>query len=285
MAVAFFRAAGALLSDRKLRGPDFLAARLIPWSPHPSALVKVPFVRRLTPRLAERVAPGGIWFENVRIRYMDDVVRSEVADGARQVVILGAGLDSRPYRMISTLAATTVFEVDQPNMSVHKQQRVRELFAGDLPRHVRYVPADLEVVELPDVLVKAGFDPTVRTVVVWSGVTVYLEPAAVAKTLRWAAGLAKGSCLVFDYCWQETVDGTTTDPAAIRTRAAAEKRGEPWRFGIGRGAAKDYLAEHDLTTDEDVTVEELREKYLKDPSLPIWAWGGFVKARPRTSGN
>ena len=49
------------------------------------------------------------------------------------------------------------------------------------------------------------------------------------------------------------------------------------------GGNVEHVEAHDLTTDEDVTVDELREKYLKDASLPIWAWGGFVKARPRSS--
>jgi methyltransferase (TIGR00027 family) len=153
--VALLRAAGALLRDERLRGPDHLAARLMPWAPRLSALVKVPVVRQLMPLLAERVVPGGVGFELARTKYMDSVVAEEVRDGAEQVVILGAGFDSRAYRMADELAAVTVFEVDQPGMSATKQARVRSA-AGTPPANVHYVPVDLETTDLADALTEGG---------------------------------------------------------------------------------------------------------------------------------
>src|SRR5439155_11224115 len=140
--------------------------------------------------------------------------------------------------------------------------RVRAAFGPEALKRVTYVPADLEKKDLGEVLATAGHDPEARSVVVWSGVTVYLEPAAVARTLGWMARQAKGSCLVFDYCWQEAVDGTTTDPVAAKIRAITSSKGEHWQFGIGRGETKEYLAKHGLTLNEDYTFDELKVKYI-----------------------
>ena len=137
------RAAGTLVPEAELRGPDDLAARFIAPALSATALVKVPLLRRLAPLIVERLIPGGLWFEIARTRGMDDALLEEVAAGARQVVILGAGLDSRAYRMASELAGTTVFEVDHPVTAAYKAQRVKAV-VGEPPANVRYVTIDFE---------------------------------------------------------------------------------------------------------------------------------------------
>lgn len=279
VSVAVFRAVGTMVREHGSRGPDHLAERLVPWGFHPTALIKVPGLRRLVARLVERVAPGGMWYEVARCRYMDDVVRVEIADGAEQLVILGAGLDTRAHRMVDALAGARVYEVDHPVMSGHKRARVRAVFGADALNQVVHVPADLARQDLGEVLTAAGHDPRVRSVVVWAGVTPYLEPAAVARTLGWMAAQRSGSCLVFDYYWPDIVNGTSGDPVATRIRAMAVARGEPWRFGIEQAEVKGYVADHGLALAENHTAEELRNAYLKGFSGPFWAWGGFVVAR------
>jgi O-methyltransferase involved in polyketide biosynthesis len=119
--------------------------------------------------------------------------------------------------------------------------------------------------------------------VVWSGVMPYLEPAAVDTTLRWMASQAGGSCLVFDYCWEEVVDGSSVNPDAVRVRRAAELRGEPWFSGIPRGGVEEFLAQRGLGMVEEVDTSTARERYLRraDGSVvgTAWDFGGFVRAR------
>ncbi|GAB3881997.1 hypothetical protein GCM10029964_039010 [Kibdelosporangium lantanae] len=226
--VAVFRAVGTMVREHGWRGPDNLAERLVPWSFHPSALIKVPGVRRLVSRLVERIAPGGMWYEVVRCRYMDDVVRTEIARGARQLVVLGAGLDSRAHRMVDALAGATVYEVDHPVMSAHKQVRVLAAFGADALNQAVHVPADLERQDLGEVLTAAGHDPETRSVVVWAGVTPYLEPAAVARTLRWmAAQKAAAAWFSTTTCRRSsTVCPVTRSPrGSVRWRSPGVSRG------------------------------------------------------------
>ncbi|ONI79750.1 hypothetical protein ALI144C_23660 [Actinosynnema sp. ALI-1.44] len=283
-AAALLRAAGALLTDPGLRGPDTLAAAMIPWAPRISALVKVPVLRRLVPWGIERVLPGALWFEVVRTKYMDDVVCEEIAAGARQVVILGAGFDTRAYRMTDTLGDIPVYEVDHPVTAARKQARLRAVTAGV----VRYVTIDFNHEDLATRLAGHGYDPHARSVVVWSGVAPYLAPPAVDATLRWMAWQAADSCLVFDYCWQEVVDGTAT---SARSRALARtlaRQGEPLRWGIPRGQATAYLAARGLRVQDDHGVDEAA-RYLtrRDGSVagPMWEFGGFVRCRVPAPGS
>ncbi|WP_018684147.1 class I SAM-dependent methyltransferase [Actinokineospora enzanensis] len=273
------RAAGALLPDQSLRGPDVLAARLLPWRPLGRALIKVPGLRSRVARAVLRNWPSALWYEVARTRYMDDVVRAEVAAGARQVVILGAGFDTRAYRLRSLFADAAVYEVDQAEVSELKQARAGKLGTAD----VRYVVTDFNEEDLAAAMARGGFDPGVRSVVVWSGVTPYLEEHGVVRTLRWFASQASGSSIVFDYAWREIVEGTEelSDASTVMRNVAA--RGEPWRWGIRKGCAAEFLGSFGLVVAEHLDMTEAQERYLRrtDGGVqgPVWTFGGFAHAR------
>lgn len=125
---------------------------------------------------------------------IDDALR---AHGAPQLVLLGAGLDDRAWRM-SELAGTDVFEVDHPASQADKRARI-----GDRPqvaRSVTFVPADLTVQRLDDALPAAGFRPDVATTWIWEGVIPYLRRPAVIATMRAIDALAlSGSRIIVNY--------------------------------------------------------------------------------------
>lgn len=108
---------------------------------------------------------------------IDDAIR-EAAHA--QVVILGAGLDGRAFRM-NELAHATVFEVDHPDSQKTKRERSKPLTAR--AREVRFVPVDFERDDLARALESAGHDASKPTTWVWEGVVMYLRPADVAATL------------------------------------------------------------------------------------------------------
>ena len=165
------RAAGAMEKAEWLRCPDHMAGRFVTWGPKLTAAVKVPALRRLLPLVAERSLPGGYWYEIGRVKHMDAALLAEVHRGARQVVVLGAGFDTRPYRFADELAGTSVFEVDHPVTAREKKKRVRTALGG-LPNHVSYVEVDFTREHLGKRLEAAGYASTVPAVFVWSGVSV-----------------------------------------------------------------------------------------------------------------
>lgn len=284
---ALLRAAGHLIGDERVRGPDDLAARLIAPRLGPVTLVKLPLLNRLTPHVIERILPGGVWFEVARTRGFDDLVAEEVADGAAQVVLLGAGLDSRPYRMAAELAGTTVWEVDHPITAAYKRERVAAV-VGDPPPNVRYVEIDFEREDLGTALAAAGHDPATRSVVLWSGVTPYLDGDAVAATLRWFAGQAPGSVIGFDYVFRELIDGRWRSRRSDRLGRMVAAQGEPFRWGIPRGQSEAFVAGFGLELVEDMGPSEAERRYLLradgTPAGRMWRFGGFVRARVPDAG-
>lgn len=125
---------------------------------------------------------------------IDDAVRGH---GATQLVVLGAGLDSRAWRMVE-LARTTVFEVDHPASQQDKLRRLEDLE----PVAARVVPVAVDLAHEPlaPALEAAGFDARAASTWVWEGVVPYLTANAVRSTVAQVAGLsAPGSRLVVNY--------------------------------------------------------------------------------------
>ena len=262
-AAAALRAAGAAARDELLRGSDRLAAQFVDTRPGLTAIVKMPLLRRLAPWAAERLLPGSYWFELARVKHMDGVLRKELADGTRQVVILGAGFDSRAYRFADRLAEIPTFEVDHPVTATVKRQRVRRIF-GRLPAHVHYVDADLSVDgELKKRLANAGYRRELRTLVIWSGVTPYIPEDGVDAVLRWLARDAgPGSSVVFDYAYREAVEGRGFFYGAPQLRRRVAEGGEPLRFGVDRDRIAAFVTARGLELVSDLGPDELERRYL-----------------------
>ncbi len=275
---AALRAAGATLRDPQLRNPDHLAADFIAPGIKASALVKAPLVRRLTPRLFEAILPGALWFELARTHHMDEVLLAEVRDGATQVLFLGAGLDSRSYRFRDELSHAELFEVDHPVTAAVKRKRLEAIF-GRMPKHVRYVHVDFNSEDLGERLADHGFDHAARSIVLWSGVTPYLEPDGVAQTLRWfAAGTGRGSAICFDYLWKEMLDGDDSFYGAKELRRRVTAGGEPFKFGIPRGGTREFVERFGLVLEEDLGPEDAQERILHGAGEP-YGFGGMALVR------
>jgi methyltransferase (TIGR00027 family) len=156
---------------------------------------------------------------------IDDAVRSHRTP---QLVVLGAGLDSRAWRL-SELADTDVWEVDHPASQQDKQERLAE--AGTPPvvaRSVRFAPVDFATDDLGSALEATGHDASVPTTWLWEGVVPYLTRDEVRATVRAVADRsAPGSALVLNY------QGPSVKASAGRLIArvlnSSVTASEPWR--------------------------------------------------------
>jgi methyltransferase (TIGR00027 family) len=182
---------------------------------------------------------------------MDEVVRDEVGAGSQQIVILGAGFDTRAYRLRDLLDGVGVFEVDHPITSQLKRERVRKVF-GELPGHVSYVEIDFETQDLGEVLDAAGYDRSARTVFVWSGVTPYITGEAVRATLGFVADCSgPGSAIVFDYIFREFLEGDDGYYGAANLRKAVARQGEPFQCGVPEGGIEAFVNEAGLELSQE----------------------------------
>ncbi len=200
----------------------------------------------------------GLWGAVLcRKRYADDQVAAAVASGVRQLVVLGAGLDTRAYRLAGD---ARVFEVDLPENVDLKRTRVRSAL-GEVPGAVRLVPVDLASGDLMESLSANGFRPGEPAMFVWEAVTQYLTGDAVRATLAHLATAAAGSRLVFTYVPRDFLDGTNRYRAERIHRDFVARR-RVWHFGLAPEEAGPLLAEHGWTEREQLGPDGYRERYL-----------------------
>jgi methyltransferase (TIGR00027 family) len=241
-----------------------------------AAICTDPLARQLTTRslyrvskwfsgYGERRAPGTQGYIVCRCRCFDDFLIERAAAGIRQVVILGAGLDSRAYRGDPRLEGARFFEVDQPATQADKMKRV-EAILGAIPSSVTYVPIDFNE-ETLDALHRHGFEPSQKTLFLWEGVTYYLNPEAVDATLGWIrAHACAGSTVMFDYIHRAELTGVAQRGEVRRMQRYRRFTGEGLVFGIGQEGIASFLEARGFADVVDIDAAELRRRYCTGPN-------------------
>jgi methyltransferase (TIGR00027 family) len=254
------RAIGAKHPDPEFRNPDYLAARflgareraLLP--DYPMDTLDLDFaaaVKRLP-------IPGHVTGMFLRTRYIDDTMKEALGDGATQIVILGAGFDSRGYRFANRLHGVRFIEVDYGPTQEYKKRRVKEIL-GSLPKHVAYVPVDFTKDDLLAQLRKGGYSEHAKTLFIWEGVVYYLPPSAVEGILRFVRHhAAPESRIIFDY--PSSSFRGINDPRSLTARW-----GEPMIFGFPGESASPFVRAVGLEVISDVKVFELARRYGMKP--------------------
>ncbi len=190
----------------------------------------------------ERTTPGWANSIRARVRYFDDVTERAARDGVRQMVVLGAGYDTRAYRIDAVKDAVRVFEVDRPPIVERKTDIIARVL-GAVPDHVAAVPLDLERGDLWENLARAGFSAELSTLYVLEGLVMYLSRGAVEALL---SGIARnsgdGSSVLFDCVPQFLADGSSEQEGARSILDATVKAGEPILSGFAGGEVEPFLA-------------------------------------------
>jgi len=220
-------------------------------------------------RYADRRAPGARSSAIARTRLIDDVVRRHAAEGVSQIVVLGAGFDSRAHRM-RELAGATVFEVDRPET---QRQKTAVLAGRSSIARVCYVAVDFLRDDVGTALAGAGWDRGAGTLFVWEGVTNYLTSEAVEAVLAWIASTSGRAGLVFTYIHAGLLDGSVAFEGGARILANVRTLGEPWTFGLRPSEVGPFLARHGLVLEEDLGADEYRERYLP---RELHGFGGYA---------
>lgn len=213
-----------------------------------------PSVHHAVTAFIDRRWPGVRPTVLARTRLIDTLV-AELSERAGQVVILGAGLDTRAWRL-PHLAGVDVFEADHPDTQRWKQRLLRRRRLD--PTRVRFIPTDFDLGGLDAEMRGAGVDPATPTLVLWEGTTNYLSADAVDATLRWCASSAPGSRLVFTYVDDAVLHDPSRFVGAHRLLSTLHRADEPMTFGLPPASLADYLAERGLVLASDVGAAEFR---------------------------
>lgn len=225
--VALVRVRESALPESERICYDPYAIRFV--SPEMQALItRFPGQFRAEMEKHDRLMPGLANSLVARTRFFDEVVASAAGEGLEQLVILGAGFDTRPYR-IEALRNVRVFEVDQPDMVRFKMEKIKEIF-GSLPGHVAYVSADVGAAGLWEKMAGSGYDRTKKTIFVMEGLIYYLPSDGVDGLLAPIVGNSgSDSAILFDYGRVPERPLTAGDSNGLNF---ARQQGEPIKSAI-----------------------------------------------------
>ena len=198
-------------------------------------------------------------FIAARSRFSEDTLAACVARGARQVVILGAGLDTFSLRNPHAGKGVRVFEVDYPATQVWKREHLKQAGLA-VPPSLTFAPVDFERQSLADGLLAAGFRADQPAYFQWLGVVPYLSREAIVTTLDFIADIP-GSEVVFDYAepLENLLPEIRTSVAAIAARAASI--GEPWLSLFDPADMSSLLRDRHFGHVEDLSRADFADRY------------------------
>ncbi|MFX0581329.1 class I SAM-dependent methyltransferase [Nocardia nepalensis] len=218
-------------------------------------------------------------FLAARARFAEETVADAVAAGTRQVVILGAGLDTFAYR--NPHPDVRVFEVDHPDTQAWKRQQLDSARIA-IPSSLTFTPVDFESQTLAAGLAEANFDRSRPAVFVWLGVVMYLTRETILDTLRFVAGQATPVQVVFDYLYPASASAPEDAPERTARADRVAAIGEPWLSFFTAEEIADLLRETGFDRVDDRDAPNLVAGYLGIPPRPSATVSPHVLCATRT---
>jgi methyltransferase (TIGR00027 family) len=256
------RAASSLEPDPHYRSDDYIALLLLPTVL--KVLLHVPLMRRFFRRT---LAPYGMYeYTIARTKYIDGVFTEAVAAGFEQVLIFGAGFDTRALRFQAEARNTRIFELDAALTQRAKlgQYKKRGL---NVPANVQFIPIDFDRESVSEKLDQAGFARGARSLFLLEGLLMYLQPESVDATFKVVQSFAGGrSEVVFDYVRSSVLRQEASDYGDREAIKMVADSGEPWQFGIEEAELEGFLATYGLKLREHLGVRDLERMYFTDSS-------------------
>jgi methyltransferase (TIGR00027 family) len=261
--VAFLRAMENILPEETRLFNDPYSEKLLP--PIYKFFVDImraPKIWKFLVNIREKSTPGVIGGIICRTRYIDEVLINAVKEGVETVVNLGAGADSRAFR-IPGIESIPYFELDHPEVLKFKRSIINKKLGG-LPSNMSLVPIDFNNQDLGEELKKAGYDLSSNTFFIWEGVTQYISKDAIDNTLKYIAQASKGSRIVFTYVLKSFINGSYI-PDGLNSfyKSVLKKKNPLFVCGFDPAEVHEYLSKYSLSIIEDVGHEEFLERYIK----------------------
>lgn len=225
-------------------------------------LYPLPIVRRFVHKAMQKRIPGAMSSGIARTRYIDDLLEKTVQQGIQQVIILGAGFDTRALRL-PFLQSIPVIEIDHPNTS-RKKLHTLQKHLRRLPEHVRYWQLDFNTDSLDALALRKQLNCSIPTTIIWEGVTNYLTEPAIHNTFSFAEKFVSGSFIIFTYVHRQVLEEPEAffgAPGLLQDLANIE---EKWTFGFKPEELSGYLQQFRFSLLEDSGATDYRNAYMPD---------------------
>lgn len=253
----FSRACATREKEPCFRGPDTLAVKLLP--PIPRLILEFSLLRKLMVRM---MFPPGIYeYVCARTKLIDKVFLEAVYNRFPQIVLFGAGFDTRALRFAEHIQGTKIIELDipttqEPKLDIYKKKRL------NVPDVLRFASIDFERDDLFQVLSGAGYQDRQLTLFIWEGVCMYLDDQAVDDTLTFIQKhSASGSQIIFDYIYASVLRRENRYYGEEGIYNTVAKAGESWKFGIEDGKIEQFLEKRGFKMLVHYTAFDLEQLY------------------------
>ena len=241
--VAFCRALGFKETRKELKGPDYLAELFL--NDDAKNILQKEESRKWA---KENLVTSSLYgYFIARTAFIDSVFRNACENNIPQIVFLGAGYDTRPYRFRNELKNTIIFEMD---INTTQQRKTETLKKNEIhiPESLVFIPINFKTDNIFDTLVKAGYNSDKRTLFIWEGVTYYLTREEVEKTIGFIQKhSSEGSIICFDYMTDKL---ESINPA------------EPFQFWATKEKIEELLFDNQIKIDEHIDSSEMTKRYL-----------------------
>ena len=203
--------------------------------------------------MIKKAIPKGLYeYVIARTKYFDKVFIEAVKNNIDQIVFLGAGYDSRPYRFNNLILKTKIFEVDTKPTQEHKISLLHKNKI-DINENIKYVSVDFEKDDLFEIISESGFNKLKKTLFIWEGVTFYLSTNTVIQMLKMIKeNSASGSRVCFDF---QTI---ANNSELIKT----DLKDETIKFGVENGKIEIFVSENGYFIVEHITSKDMEEMFL-----------------------
>jgi methyltransferase (TIGR00027 family) len=250
------------------KGSDWVAPKLLPRKMQ--YLVRIRLARIL---LRKVMGPQGVYeWIIARTRYIDDAFRSACKEDFTQVLLFGAGFDSRGVRFKTELKEIRLFELDAPTTQKMKVEQFR-LRGVEVPANVSFVPINFETESVREKLAQSGFKRNQKTLVILEGVLQYLNPDAVDTTFKIIKDMVgSGSRIIFDHAYGSVLRGEENVYGQERIINGVNRFGESWQFGLDEAEVKGFVEKYGMIVVDKKSPKELEE-------LNFRGTDGVVRAR------
>lgn len=254
------RAISSLEKNRFYKSDDRVALSLLPY--FLMLLIRIPLAGRLFLKI---FAAKGIYeYVIARTKYIDTVFRQALSDKFSQILLFGAGFDTRALRFRKDARQTRIFELDAPSTQDAKIRQYRKRHLG-IPSNLVFVAIDFDRESLADKLDRSGFQRNRRSLFILEGVLMYLEPESVNRTFQTIKQYAgAGSRVVFDYLQEAVLRDANTLYGQSKIAQSVRKAGEQWRFGIEPAGIEQFVSAYGFELNEHRCAQELQALYFQD---------------------
>jgi methyltransferase (TIGR00027 family) len=225
-------------------------------------LSTLPFIGRFVLKIIQSRGPGALSSGIARTKYIDDLLQETIRNGVKQVIILGAGFDTRGLRL-DFLGSVPVIEIDHPDTAKFKIEKLKETL-GQLPSNVSYFQIDFNKQSLEELARDHHLDFNIPTTIIWEGVTNYLTQQAFDKTLEFVKKFTIGSYIIFTYVNKLVLDNPQSFIGTEKVFKNLRKNEECWTLGFKPEELSGYLARFHLVLLEDLGAAEYRDRYMPD---------------------